>query len=417
MAAPTATQDADPALVAVRASDHAAREAEVARLVAVLDWAAGHTTEADPHTVTFGERALALGGAGCPAVEEFAAHDLAAALGLSTESGLKYLARALELRHRLPRLWAAVLAGRLAVWKAGRIADATMRLPLDGAGYVDQRLAQAVRSITVTQLDRLVEEAVARHAPHELARVKDDRHVWVDLDRPSIEGHVRLDGLLSVPDALDLEQALQAGADTLADAGCHLPLDVRRSIALGDLARGDRPLDLTSQSSRPLVVHLHHDSPDVARCGTTRTPLTVETIRSWCAASATVVVKPVIDLHDHVHVDAYEAPDRLREQIELRDLTCVFPHCRRTATRCDLDHITPHAHGGTTSSDNLAPLCRRHHRAKTHSRWTYTTTEPGTYHWTAPSGLTYRRDHHGTTPLDPPPQPPPPAEPAEPAEP
>ncbi len=40
-------------------------------------------------------------------------------------------------------------------------------------------------------------------------------------------------------------------------------------------------------------------------------------------------------------------------------------------------------------------------------------TDPGTYHWTAPSGLTYRRDHHGTTALDPPPATPP-AEPAEP---
>jgi hypothetical protein len=179
------------------------------------------------------------------------------------------------------------------------------------------------------------------------------------------------------------------------------------------LARGDQPLDLTTPSTRPLVVHVHQDSPDVGRCETTRTPVYVETTQTSCASATHVTIKPVIDLEQHVHVEAYEAPDRLRDHIELRDLTCVFPHCRRPATRCDLDHITPYDLGGPTSTDNLAPLCRRHHRAKTHSPWTYTMTTPGTYHWTAPSGLTYRRDHHGTTPLDPPPAKPP-AEPAEP---
>ncbi|QDH11158.1 HNH endonuclease [Nocardioides dongxiaopingii] len=404
---PAATaRTADPALAAVRTHQAAARRAEIATLVAVLDWATEHTTDADPAAMTFGERALTLGGPGCPAIEEFAAYDLAAALGSSTESGLKYLARALELHHRLPRLWAAVLAGRLPVWKAAKIADATMRLPLDGATHVDARLAQAVSTITYAQLDRLVDEAIARHAPDQATAGRDQRHVRVDLDHATIDGHVRLDALLTVPDALDLEHALQTSAQALADAGCDQFLDVRRSIALGDLARGDQPLDL---AGRTLVVHLHQDSPDVGRCETTRTPVTVETIETWCATAAKVVIKPVIDLEQHVHVEAYEAPDRLREHVELRDLTCVFPHCRRPATRCDLDHVVPYSAGGTTSSDNLAPLCRRHHRAKTHSHWTYRMTDPGTYHWTAPSGLTYRRDHHGTTPLDPPP-----AEPAEP---
>ncbi|QDH10953.1 HNH endonuclease [Nocardioides dongxiaopingii] len=402
MPAATATQTADPALAAVRTHQAATRRAEVATLVAVLDWALEHTTDDDPHTVTFGERPLPLGGVGCPVIEEFAAYDLAAAMGMSTDAGLGYLGRALELRYRLPRLWAAVLDGRLPVWKAGRIAESTMRLPVDGAAYVDARLAQAVSSITFAQLDRLVTEALARYAPQDVAPPADERHAWIDLTNVTLQGHVRLDALLSVPDALDLEDALQTGAARLTDAGSTDPLDVRRSIALGDLARGEQPLDLVTRPTRDLVVHVHHDSPDLGRCATTRSPVTVETIRTWCATAAKVTIKPVIDLHDHVHVEAYEAPDRLREQIELRDLTCVFPHCRRPATRCDLDHVVPYSAGGTTSSDNLAPLCRRHHRAKTHSRWHYRMADPGTYDWTAPSGLTYRRDHHGTTALDPP---------------
>jgi hypothetical protein len=47
-------------------------------------------------------------------------------------------------------------------------------------------------------------------------------------------------------------------------------------------------------------------------------------------------------------------------------------------------------------SCNLAPLCRRHHRAKTHGRWSYTALERGTYVWTSPHGYQYLRDHRGT---------------------
>ncbi len=109
-----------------------------------------------------------------------------------------------------------------------------------------------------------------------------------------------------------------------------------------------------------------------------------------------MIVKPVIDLADHVHVESYETPDRLTEQVGLRDATCVFPWCSRPARSCDSDHVIPHARGGPTCSENLAPLCRRHHRLKTHTAWTYTALEPGTYLWSSPHGYQFLRDHTGT---------------------
>ena len=66
-------------------------------------------------------------------------------------------------------------------------------------------------------------------------------------------------------------------------------------------------------------------------------------------------MKPVIDLNEHIHVEGYEVPDRLREQTAVRDHTCVFPWCTRSARKMDADHVIPHAEGGTTSSDNIAP--------------------------------------------------------------
>jgi hypothetical protein len=107
-------------------------------------------------------------------------------------------------------------------------------------------------------------------------------------------------------------------------------------------------------------------------------------------------VKPVIDLNEHINVNAYEIPDRLQEQVDLRDHTCVFPWCTRPAARADHDHVIAYDSGGTTSSDNIAALCRRHHRLKTHTAWHYTMLDPGSFLWSSPHGYQFLRDHRGT---------------------
>jgi hypothetical protein len=67
-----------------------------------------------------------------------------------------------------------------------------------------------------------------------------------------------------------------------------------------------------------------------------------------------------------------------------------------------------YAQGGTTSSDNRAPVYRRHHRLKTHSAWGYTMPEAGSYLWTSPHGYQLLRDHHATLDVSRDKRPPPP---------
>ena len=134
--------------------------------------------------------------------------------------------------------------------------------------------------------------------------------------------------------------------------------------------------------------------PDPMRCGDSRTKVTI---------------KPVIDLNVQLSTPAYEVPDRIREQVILRDRTCVFPWCTRRARQADVDHIVEFDHDaeaegrrqpGPTATWNLACLCRFHHRLKTFTAWNYRVVEPGVFEWTSPHGHTYRRDRHGTTPID-----------------
>ena len=125
-------------------------------------------------------------------------------------------------------------------------------------------------------------------------------------------------------------------------------------------------------------------------------------VATWCAG-ATVTIKPVIDLNQAAESSGYTPSDSVAERVRLAWPQCVFPFCTRRA-RTDLDHRVPYP-DGPTSTTNLAPLCRAHHRMKTHSGWTYEPTAttdhgvPTAFTWTSPSGARFQVDRHGSTPL------------------
>ncbi|MFA6575040.1 MAG: HNH endonuclease signature motif containing protein, partial [Nocardioides sp.] len=79
--------------------------------------------------------------------------------------------------------------------------------------------------------------------------------------------------------------------------------------------------------------------------------------------------------------------------------TCVFPHCTKPSRGCDLDHLIPWAEGGQTTEANLAPVCRHHHRLKTHSGWRYQSLAPGTFLWHEPHGQRFITAPTGTIDL------------------
>ena len=107
---------------------------------------------------------------------------------------------------------------------------------------------------------------------------------------------------------------------------------------------------------------------------------------------AGITVRPVLDLHRPDAVDRHHPPAWMRQTVLLRDATCVFPGCTRDSRGCDLDHIdayVPPDDGGPpgqTPPANLAPLCRTHHRLKTHGRWSYQRLADNHYLWTTPTG-------------------------------
>jgi hypothetical protein len=78
--------------------------------------------------------------------------------------------------------------------------------------------------------------------------------------------------------------------------------------------------------------------------------------------------------------------------VRAREPYCRMPGCRVEIT--DLDHVIPFPKG-EQHRQNLGPICRRHHRMKTHSRWRIRTNDDdpdGSWTWTTPTGITHT-DH------------------------
>jgi hypothetical protein len=416
----------DPAAVLAHARAAKQAEDDDAREVmkAAAAWAAMHSIGSLVGPAeTWHESALPMGGEGCPEIAEFAVIELAAALGRSTESGRRFLSQTVEGRHRLWRCWERLLAGELPAWRLAAIADRTMCLSPEAAAFVDAHVSHVAHKIGPVQLTRLIEEAIARFDPAraeaERAAAAEARHLDVDLAQVSTAGTVHVEGDLDLADALDLNDAIAADAHQQLLAGSTESLDVRRSIAAGNLARNQLTLDLDTPADQPrstkqrqVVLHVHLEQAAVlgagglARVHETPGPITAAQVRAWCGNPDTqVTIQPVLDLAEHLHVDAYQASARLKLQTQLRDHACAFPFCFRPAERCDCEHRVPHDNdgpgGGPTCSCNQAPCCRRHHRAKTTGGWTYVTVEPGVYLWRSPLGYQFLRDHTGTLDVTP----------------
>ena len=414
--------DADDVLGQILQQQRNAQRAESDRLILIAGWAALHATddEAMAAAVPVGQgQWMPLAGEGTPLVEEFAVAELAASLGLTQQQALRLVGDVLELKHRLPRTWTRIVAGDLEGWRGRLVAECTRSLCVEGADWLDRQVAPFAHRLTSGRVRDLVAAALLRYASvrpgEQTAAGSDPREVGFDR-LPG--GFVQLSAVIDPIDADALRDTIDQVSEELERLGGADPARVRSAKALGLLADPQLALDLLASevtdvqdlASRRegcpsgLTLYIHVSAADLATgTGVARVegrgPVALEVVREW-VGKTDLRIRQVIDVAQRISVDAYEIPDRLREQVLVRDPVCVFPWCAVRSHRRDIDHIVPYddtGPPGQTNSDNLAPLCRFHHRLKTHGGWVYHRDESGDYRWTSPRGRTYTVSHTGTS--------------------
>ena len=460
--------DAEGVLAASVSTVRERRAAQVKDWLLVLQWADlhGDDPQARPGAIPVrygGDRLVDVGGDGTPRVADLCVHELAIARGTHPASTRSTMADVLDLRHRLPLVWAIVCDLGCEAWVAAKVARASRSLDRHQVAMVDAAVAAAIGGMAPGRVIALAEAKVieadtAAHAARiaerarrrgvwaggtetdpetgvgsrtMVARLEPGDVTWVDAVLERI-----VDAFLARPDVLvEHHPELAAGLDDLTRQQL-------RAVAFGWLARPDDVLALFAAAAAPAapaadeaageaadaglgaqvprrpgrsgqhaVVYLHlHES---AVTGASSAPARVEGLGPMLLEQVTrlvghaaVTVKPVLDLDDHAAVDAYEHPAAVSERTRLRCVGDVFPHAVGNATmsdRFDDDHPSPYdprGPAGQTGDHNDAPLSRWHHRAKTQRGYRVRQLGPGTYLWPSPHGLPRLVDPTGTHEVD-----------------
>ncbi|UFU05840.1 HNH endonuclease [Ruania halotolerans] len=199
---------------------------------------------------------MRLAGEGAPLVSDLGFTRLAAALGQSNEAALYYVGSVVELAFRLPVLWGRVRAGQISLHRARAVTRLTKKLPFAGAGWVDAQVAWTIGTCSISQIERTVAAAMESFDPAQAEADRlaalEGRRFDIHLDEvatPGVAGSgaiVQVDGGLDIADALDLDAAVRERARALAGLLPGTSENVRRSLAVGDLAREQDTLPLTT---------------------------------------------------------------------------------------------------------------------------------------------------------------------------
>jgi hypothetical protein len=316
-----------------------------------------------------------------------------------------------DLATRLPRTARALADGSITWQHARAVSETTAVLGADLARAVERRVLDTeevptparLRHRCRAQVDRIDAEAAGRrlHRAHRGRRVerfgdgsgsaflqvwsspRDVQALWAALtvlagpreaDDPRSLGARRVDALLGV-----CLGAVEPARDGSPHAGVAVaprrnpPVELQLVVDLATLA---------GLAEHPGQLRGHGPIPP----GVVREWLADATV--WRRLVTDPVTGHLLDYGPRLRF----APPALRAFVNARDQRCIFPGCRQPAGRCDADHDPPwrpDGSGGSTAAASLAPLCRQHHRWRTHHGWTLTRLADGQHRWTSPSGRSY----------------------------
>ncbi|MGH3369288.1 MAG: DUF222 domain-containing protein [Nocardioidaceae bacterium] len=163
------------------------------------------------------------------------------------------------------------------------------------------------------------------------------------------------------------------------------------------------PLVLTSDNGGPLggyarpVVHVTVPISTLLGCDDTPglltggTPIPADYTRHLAALPGSTWYRMLTDDAGTFHslsTHSYQPTEPIWRTVTARDQTCIWPGCTRPSAHVELDHRDPYP-DGETSTDNLQPLCRRHHQLKHAPGYHVTNNPDGSYTWTTRHGSTF----------------------------
>ena len=211
------------------------------------------------------QRACAWGGEGTPEVSEYCAAELGALQGTGIMAARSLIADALDVRYRLPRLWARVLTGGVRAWQARKIAEQTRCLSWQACADVDHALSDFVGMMPWPRFARILSATILEADPALAAERADRARMAQDVfSFDSEDGLKTVVAKAAAGDAIWFLATVNLIAEILAARGDTDPVGTRRARALGILAQ-------PAEALRLLIEH-QHDRTDQPNESSEREP-------------------------------------------------------------------------------------------------------------------------------------------------
>ena len=280
---------------------------------------------------------------------------------------------AVDVVRDLPAVLAALAEGRIDLGTVREIVRATCGLSLSDRREVADRVITYAATHTRSQLrpwltrqvDRIDPDAAERRRK----RARKQRGVWLT---PEPDGMATLSAYLTAEEASACMESVRVACRTTDGSR-----DANQADTFVELLTGISPAQQV-----PVTVIMTDQGAEIEGYGPISDGHAADLLARLHTPSVTVLTRPPMGIR-------YAPSLAMRRYVQVRDRHCRFPGCQRPARRCDLDHLTPWP-AGPTDADNLACLCRHHHRIKTHTGWTVRRLPGNILEWTSPTGRVYR---------------------------
>jgi len=337
--------------------------------------------------------------------------ELACALRLPENTVRILVDESSALVTELPATLAALDRGDISVRHAGIVADHASSLPASSRAEFEDRVLPFALAHTATRFNTHARKQRERMHPESIEERHEDavdkRSVsiapgadgmaWVTAHLPAESAHAIFTRLTDAAEQARRQGDTRTVEQLRADAFAGALLGAEVSTYSASEVLGAPNLCTILATIRPNVqimvpiLALIEDSTEPATLEGYG-PISIDTA-SLLAANAPnfmrLLTHPETGAVLSVGREKYPVPTDLRRWLQVRDGTCRFPGCGRAAKRCDVDHINEWQDGGDTAHNNLAHLCRKHHRLKSLTDWSVENVGNGQLKWTSPTGKVY----------------------------
>ncbi|MDH6236421.1 HNH endonuclease signature motif containing protein [Cryobacterium sp. CG_9.6] len=332
------------------------------------------------------------------AAERAVTAEIACALRIPEGTACALIRDSRSLTHALPATLAALRAGQISERHVHRLIDHVSSLPALSQPEFEEALLPLAKTLTVAKFDLKARRLREALHPDTIAERRltclANRRVALFPGQDSMSTlwiSAASDDLQAIFTRLtDTATSLQ-GTDELRNRA-QLTADVAVDLLLTGVTETGLGAGISA--------HVNVTVPVLTLLGRSEEPgslegygpIDPETARRLAGTATSftrILTHPETGIVLSVSNEHFAVPAALKRYQQIRDETCRFPGCNRTARHSDLDHTIARQFGGPTTSTNLAHLCKPCHALKHNTNWTVTQTPNGNLHWTSPAGKHY----------------------------